>query len=130
MKLVVLLFMVILVACGWWYFFGRRDGAGLPSGGYQPAGGGDSQLSEEQQNAAYDARRKTDLAMINVALAVYKVDHEAYPSNLSQLVEGEYLSSIPKDPKTGEDYAYKKTAPNEYTLSATLSDGSAYTVGP
>jgi len=67
-----------------------------------------------------DARRKSDLAQLHRALVLYYQDNEEYPASLSDLVT-RYIRRIPKDPKTGQDYTYQRSADKKnYTLTATL----------
>lgn len=62
---------------------------------------------------ARDSRRKTDLKRISIALEDYAGDNPCYPSLIYQENEclpsgeiGPYLSKIPCDPLTGEQYPY------------------------
>lgn len=121
-----LILLAALLAGGWWYFSGRGGG-----GGDQTMGGTNGVPSEtdglDESAKYYDARRKSDLSMLKTALELYRVDHDTYPANLSML-ESEYLKEIPKDPVTNADYLYERLGSDSFTLSATLSNGSSYTV--
>lgn len=130
--MLIILLPVFLFVGGWWYFSGggRGDGGSVPSDGYQPVDGADGTTTDESDmDAAYDSKRKADLSMIRAALEIYRTENETYPSALSDL-QGEYLSTIPQDPDTNSVYTYTRLGSNSYTLSATLSDGSTYAVGP
>lgn len=54
---------------------------------------------------ARDTRRQTDLRLIQSALEKYHADFKYYPTSLSNLTN--YLSIIPSDPTTGNQYQYK-----------------------
>jgi hypothetical protein len=55
---------------------------------------------------ARDARRKSDLKLIYTALINYSDDNNGlYPTSLSLLIT-DYLSELPTDPITGEEYDY------------------------
>ncbi len=60
----------------------------------------------------YDARRKSDLNRIKIALEEYEKDNNCYPPFLPScggsdagILKG-YISKIPCDPHTGENYVY------------------------
>ncbi len=57
---------------------------------------------------ARDARRKQDVQQIQSALELYYNDHRAYPAGAASLGTElkQYLSTIPKDPSTLEEYTY------------------------
>jgi len=75
-----------------------------------------------------DTARKLDLVSIRNAIEMYAVDHEGnYPNRLSILGEP-YIKSVPKDPVTGKDYSFVFTPPDRYSLSATLSNGSTFSL--
>lgn len=90
-----------------------------------------------------DARRKADLEQIRGALEMYKSNSTTndYPGSLTincanpvALTDGTYtyLSKIPNDPKcasswTNYSYVYSTQS---YTLTATLEDGTTYSLGP
>lgn len=63
------------------------------------------------QRNARDAKRKSDLEAVSLALEAYRVDHGKYPSvgggwpNLSTYLSP-YLSTIPQDPKSGQQYRW------------------------
>lgn len=52
----------------------------------------------QSRTDARDAKRITGVADIALALRAYKFDHKEYPSSLSVLPAGGYISSIPRDP--------------------------------
>jgi len=53
-----------------------------------------------------DSRRVSDIKNIQLSLALYYNDNLQYPLNLSAL-SPTYMSTVPKDPKTSNDYYYK-----------------------
>jgi general secretion pathway protein G len=53
-----------------------------------------------------DARRIADIKQLQLALAVFYDSKAGYPSALSCLASGGYISSVPKDPSTNADYPY------------------------
>jgi hypothetical protein len=76
-----------------------------------------------------DNIRKSDIHNIRSALELYAsyTSDFSYPTSLSQLTT-KHIAKLPKDPTTGENYSYKRTSPTTYILSATLTDGTLYTV--
>lgn len=93
--------------------------------------------------SSLDTRRKTDIETIRSALELYRNNNSSYPSSLEKLISDDagrvYLKTLPKDPKTEQDYMYsaKPTNCNEntsictsYTLSATLESGKIYLTDP
>lgn len=70
---------------------------------------------------ARDARRISDLEKIRMALEVVRQTGTTYPAVLSVL-EPNYVSKLPTDPKSGT-YLYTPGATNyTYTLDATMED--------
>ena len=78
-----------------------------------------------------DARRKTDLARIKIAVEEYEKDHDCYPlpSLLVCSPAGSglrpYLDKIPCDPVSGESYFYEPenlTCPSWYRIYAKLEN--------
>lgn len=90
----------------------------------------DSQYEATPENGR-DAQRKSDLRNIKTALESYYNDNVTYPSRnnwTTELTKGgsPYMKTVPKDPKTGQDYIYN-AMPNSppftsYTLKATLEN--------
>jgi len=81
----------------------------------------------------YDARRKTDLAQIKVALEEYEKDHNCYPTAFSCVGEGEeilkpYIPDVPCDPRTKADYVYHPSTstgcPSWYWMFTSLENTS------
>lgn len=72
-----------------------------------------------------DARKKADLEAIRQALELYRSTCGAYPSAPldTSIACGTqtYMSSLPKDPKTGDNYVYATTT-SGYDLTATLEN--------
>lgn len=61
--------------------------------------------------SARDAKRQSDLKLIQSALEAYHADHIYYPASITfgeQLADGSktYLTKIPSDPKEGQQYIY------------------------
>lgn len=87
-------------------------------------------LQGARQNAR-DATRKSDLAAIQSALALYKSDCKQYPSSLSfgSSLTGNgasgcpssnvYMTLLPRDPGT-TNYVYSRTSNTTYVLCARL----------
>ena len=80
-----------------------------------------------------DARRIIDIKQLQLALELNYVEAGTYPiSSFSDLVNNNYISSIPADPTTGAAYSYISlndsnnvcavTPCTKYVLAATLSD--------
>jgi len=76
------------------------------------------------KKTARDGKRKADLEQIRSALEMYRSDNEKYPSSLSDLTSGGYLSSLPADP-LGYTYYYEKSDDNHYQLCAYLETGGS-----
>ena len=74
---------------------------------------------------ARDAKRKTDLGQISVALEMYRSNNDTYPTTgFSQLTAPTiYIQSVPTDPKNPTyTYYYLGTA-SDYTLGSYLEGG-------
>lgn len=81
----------------------------------------------------YDARRKTDMAQIKVALEEYEKDHNCYPTAFSCTGDGEdvlkpYIPDVPCDPRTKTDYVYHPSTdtgcPSWYWMFTSLENSS------
>jgi general secretion pathway protein G len=80
---------------------------------------------------ARDSRRMADLEKIAMALEVYRQDvGSSYPptADYSTFLVTEYIQALPKDPKTGLDYTYNRSAPYTYTIRATVEDAGSSNV--
>ncbi len=89
-----------------------------------------------------DERRLTDLRQVQLALELYADDNQqTYPDTITRLTAKgasgrAYTSKLPKDPKTGADYEYRKTAAGGYELCANFEtdksqeEGSYYGYRP
>lgn len=86
------------------------------------------------RETARDARRKSDLQLIQSGLEMYKSDCNAYPATLGTslvgkgtpstcLVTNTYISSVPVDPISTNLYRYATTA-SGYEICASLEQGS------
>lgn len=88
----------------------------------------------EVQKKSLDARRKSDLEILRQALELCRNENVdgVYPdllSSLSNCSGKNILNVIPKDPKTGDQYAYTPDFLRvTYTLTAVKSDGSPIVV--
>ena len=74
-----------------------------------------------------DARRLSDIKQLQLALEMYFDSNGHYPTALSDLVTGGYMSQVPTDPLTGDNYSYAyypSTDPTDYHLGATIEDPS------
>lgn len=76
---------------------------------------------------ARDSSRKQHLYAISNGLEQYYNDNQAYPAALSDLVPGNHLKEIPKDPRSQADYSYTPlpaTGPpyTSFTVQATLEN--------
>ena len=86
------------------------------------------------REAARDARRKSDLQLIQSGLEIYKADCNAYPATLATSLVGSgtpstcavantYISLLPSDPITTNSYRYATTA-SGYEICASLEQGT------
>ncbi len=88
-------------------------------------------------NKSKDGKRKSDLETLRQALVLYKADYGRYPTTsdpVATLKSGGYLSSdssteAMKDPNPAKSYVYSYgTGGVSFTITATLEDGTTYTV--
>jgi type IV pilus assembly protein PilA len=83
---------------------------------------------------ARDSVRKADLRKIKASLESYYNDNNSYPADLVTLTKGNvpYLTSLPTDPKTHQNYVYITTGnpPNTYILRATLENSNDKDIKP
>lgn len=79
-----------------------------------------------------DAQRKTDIYLLRNVLEQYKSEGNIlYPPSLQTLISENYLKEIPRDPVTNESYTYQVSTDRlDYTITATLEDGSLYEGAP
>jgi hypothetical protein len=70
----------------------------------------------EERTRRLDARRVEDLQRISGAVEVYHTRHGRVPSSLEELSKEPGLSAIPRDPVTGQPYAYRSSAATTYEL--------------
>lgn len=86
------------------------------------------------REAARDARRKSDLQLIQSGLEIYKADCNIYPASLGTSVVGSgspltcavantYISLIPSDPIVTNLYRYAITA-SGYEICTSLEQGT------
>jgi len=94
-------------------------------------------LNTARRNAR-DARRVSDLRQIALALEMYSSEQGGYPVSatctsatfttaIGTLVTAGFLPSVPADPTVDTTYFYAYGAPakTDYTLKATLENGSS-----
>ena len=74
----------------------------------------------EERTRRLDARRVEDLQRISGAVEVYYTRHRQVPSSLEELSNEPGLSAIPRDPVTGQSYAYRSFNANSYELCGTF----------
>lgn len=74
-----------------------------------------------------DSRRIADLQNLRSALEFYNSEAGQYPlsANINVLVTEGYLQSIPKDPKTEENYIYYSLDGSSYELCTNLEGSDA-----
>lgn len=94
--------------------------------------------SSAQEASVYDNQRQTDLESLRIALLLYSQKNIAgtqdyvFPqdSKYKILLVPDYIESIPKDPKTGQDYLYQVSATfNTFTLKTVLDNPATGTTG-
>lgn len=85
----------------------------------------------EQIKKANDGRRKSDLSELQKSLELYYQDNGAYPEstngdiNWGSAGNTNYIPSVPKDPRSGQQYIYTSINNGEaYALYAGLERGS------
>lgn len=70
-----------------------------------------------------DGKRKSDINQIRSALEMYRSDVGTYPtgvnwdSMISTLSTGNYISTIPQDPRSTDGYAYYYSSATGYTYT-------------
>jgi hypothetical protein len=82
-----------------------------------------------------DGKRMFDLAALRVSLEKYHFARRAYPQQLEELLPkyppitgGQTLTSLPMDPTTHRQYAYRVTSDRQgYAISADLAHGVRWT---
>ncbi len=67
-----------------------------------------------------DQMRINDVQQIVVALRIYANNNNELPNSLAELAGGDVLSSVPRDPQTGQPYQYVHTSSGRYHVGATL----------
>ena len=81
-----------------------------------------------EANAKSDSTRKLNITSVKKGIEKYRIEKKKYPEKLEQLTP-DYLTVIPLDPVTKNTYDYIPAKNlSSYTLSATLSDDSSFTV--
>lgn len=101
---------------------------------------------EGARKSSRDAKRKADLELIRSGLEIYKSDCNLYPLSSSfQLTPGNdlngtgspascsssnvYISNIPGDPVTTQNFSYTSADGSSYTLCAYLESGGPTATG-
>lgn len=77
-----------------------------------------------QRQLRIDERRVEDLGRISDAVSEYWGKYKQQPANLSVLVDGQRLKSLPRDPQTGADYRFESIDVLSYRLCARFSMAS------
>lgn len=77
-----------------------------------------------QRQLRIDERRVEDLQRISGAINGYWEKYKQQPDNLSVLVDGQRLKSLPRDPQTGADYRFESIDALSYRLCALFSMAS------
>jgi hypothetical protein len=74
----------------------------------------------EQRLLRLDTERVNDLQQLSLA-ANFRWDQDRrLPESGGELVDGRYLSRLPVDPVTGEDYEYRTSGPRRFEVCATF----------
>ncbi len=68
-----------------------------------------------------DARRLSDIKQLQVALELHFSDENEYPTNLADLVTGDYIPVMPQDPTYEINYNYDSDG-TDYCLGAGLEN--------
>jgi hypothetical protein len=89
-------------------------GAGLYLGG----------LPAEQRDLRLDEKRLADLALLVQVIDRKWRDTGQLPVSLEELADGQRLSRLPRDPLSGEPYAYRVTGERSYQLCALFDRAS------
>jgi hypothetical protein len=74
----------------------------------------------EERTRRLDARRVEDLQRVSDAVEVYYTRHQRVPMSLEALSQEPGLSTVARDPVTGQLYGYRSVAANTYELCATF----------
>jgi hypothetical protein len=74
----------------------------------------------EQRLLRLDTQRVTDLQQISFAATFRWDQDQRLPESGAELVDGRYLSRLPVDPVTGEEYEYRTTEPRRFEVCATF----------
>ena len=73
---------------------------------------------QRQRMLRLDERRVRDLQSLQTSLSYRYTETGALPATLEDLVDGRLLSAVPRDPESGEPYAYEVTARRVFRLCA------------
>lgn len=78
-----------------------------------------------------DARRLADLKQLQTALELIFDDTSPpeYPDALSSLSSGDYVSSVPTDPRTGSEYYYDNLTSSDGTCAIASGACTKYVLG-
>jgi len=66
---------------------------------------------------ARDSKRQSSLEQVRAALEMYRSDNDVYPGVTSVLVDGNYLSELPTDPRAGDGYGFYYSSTDGFTYS-------------
>jgi hypothetical protein len=73
---------------------------------------------ERQRVLGLDEQRVRDLQSLAQSLSAYYRNTRELPATLADLVDGRTRSSLPRDPETGEEYAYELPERRVFNLCA------------
>jgi hypothetical protein len=79
----------------------------------------------EQRLLRLDERRVSDLLQLSYTISTYWDESARLPAGLSDLVDGQRLSSVPEDPQSGTVYSYETVDTDSYRLCAEFARGSS-----
>lgn len=75
-----------------------------------------------------DETRKKDLALLKQVVENYRLENGYYPFTLTDMIPN-YISNIPTDPQTKEEYYFLCSLDqNSYILKTTLSNGEEFEI--
>lgn len=74
-----------------------------------------------QREIRFDERRVADLRRLSSAIERYYRDTRRLPASLDALVDGQRLTSLPRDPVTDMAYSYSASGGARYRLCADFS---------
>lgn len=76
---------------------------------------------QRQRELRLDERRVSDLLVLSSALTRRYGETGRLPASIDALVDGRFLSTLPRDPASDESYVYESTGAASYRLCATFA---------